>query len=99
MPLSFFLCGNGSRYSDDLWQKAAHPAEAGEGLMVRSLGSGANGIGYYMYHGGITPQGKKGFFSDEPSGVPKMSYDFQVLSENSDIRALLIIHCALFIIL
>lgn len=53
------------------------PAEAGEGLMVRSLGSGANGIGYYMYHGGITPQGKKGFFSDEPSGVPKMSYDFQ----------------------
>lgn len=53
------------------------PAEAGEGLMVRSLGSGANGIGYYMYHGGITPRGKQGFMSDEASGVPKMSYDFQ----------------------
>lgn len=53
------------------------PTEAGEGLMIRSLGSGANGIGYYMYHGGITPQGKRGFLSDEPSGVPKMSYDFQ----------------------
>lgn len=53
------------------------PAEAGEGLMIRSLGSGANGIGYYMYHGGITPQGQNGFGSDEPSGVPKMSYDFQ----------------------
>lgn len=75
------------------------PAEAGEGLMVRSLGSGANGIGYYMYHGGITPQGKKGFFSDEPSGCQRCLTIFRLLSENSDIRALLIIHCALFIIL
>lgn len=73
------------------------PAEAGEGLMIRSLGSGANGIGYYMYHGGITPQGKRGFFSDEPSGVPKMSYDFQApISEfgktRSSYHSLRIIH-------
>ncbi len=54
-------------------------AEAAEALMVRSLGSGANGIGYYMYHGGSTPLRKDGigFFSDEPMGVPKISYDFQ----------------------
>ncbi len=52
-------------------------ADAAEALMLRSLGSGANGIGYYMYHGGTTPRGKYGFFSDEPMGVPKMSYDFQ----------------------
>lgn len=54
-------------------------AEAAEALMVRSLGSGANGIGYYMYHGGSTPkQGNGvGFFSDEVMGVPKISYDFQ----------------------
>lgn len=53
-------------------------AEASEALMLRTLGSGANGIGYYMYHGGLTPQRKGGgFFSDEPMGVHKISYDFQ----------------------
>lgn len=53
-------------------------AEASEALMLRTLGSGANGIGYYMYHGGLTPRRKDGgFFSDEPMGVPKISYDFQ----------------------
>lgn len=53
-------------------------AEASEALMLRTLGSGANGIGYYMYHGGLTPRKKDGgFFSDEPMGVPKISYDFQ----------------------
>ena len=54
-------------------------AEAAEALMVRSLGSGANGIGYYMYHGGSTPKQNNGvgFLSDELMGVPKISYDFQ----------------------
>ncbi len=54
-------------------------ADAAEALMVRSLGSGANGIGYYMYHGGSTPKQEDGvgFLSDEPMGVPKISYDFQ----------------------
>ncbi|MDR0894417.1 MAG: beta-galactosidase [Prevotellaceae bacterium] len=52
--------------------------EASEALMLRTLGSGSNGIGYYMYHGGLTPQRPGGgFFSDEPMGVPKISYDFQ----------------------
>ena len=54
-------------------------AEAAEGLMVRTLGSGSNGIGYYMYHGGSTPKqiGGVGSFNDEPMGMPKISYDFQ----------------------
>lgn len=54
-------------------------AEAAEALMIRTLGSGSNGIGYYMYHGGSTPKMKDdiSFFSDEPMGVPKISYDFQ----------------------
>jgi len=52
--------------------------EAAEALMVRTLGSGANGIGYYMYHGGLNPQTKDGlFYSDEPMGIPKISYDYQ----------------------
>ena len=54
-------------------------AKAAEGLMVRTLGSGSNGIGYYMYHGGSTPKqiGGVGSFQDEPMGMPKVSYDFQ----------------------
>lgn len=54
-------------------------AEAAEGLMVRTLGSGSNGIGYYMYHGGSTPKQMcgTGSFNDEPMGMPKVSYDFQ----------------------
>lgn len=75
------------------------PAEAGEGLMVRSLGSGANGIGYYMYHGGITPQGKGVSLVMNLQGCQRCLMIFKLLSENSDIRALLIIHYALFIIL
>lgn len=52
--------------------------EAAEALMLRTLGSGANGIGYYMYQGGLTPQTDDGiFFSDEPMGIPKISYDYQ----------------------
>lgn len=54
-------------------------AQAAEALMVRTLGSGSNGIGYYMYHGGSTPKqiGGVGSFQDEPMGMPKVSYDFQ----------------------
>ncbi|MEJ7831111.1 MAG: beta-galactosidase, partial [Segetibacter sp.] len=46
-----------------------------DAMINRCLGSGANGLGYYMYHGGTTPRGESNFFSDE--GVPKTSYDFQ----------------------
>lgn len=49
------------------------PARSLEALIVRVLGSGANGVGYYMFHGGATPLG----FSDEAVGVPKINYDFQ----------------------
>ncbi len=54
-------------------------AEAAEALMVRTLGSRANGIGYYMYHGGSTPNQNNGvgFFSDDGMGMPKISYDYQ----------------------
>lgn len=53
--------------------------KAAEALMVRTLGSGSNGIGYYMYHGGSTPlrSDSIGSYNDEPMGMPKISYDFQ----------------------
>ncbi len=52
-------------------------AHAIESLVVRELGSGANAVGYYMFHGGATPRNQSAFLSEEPSGVPKISYDFQ----------------------
>lgn len=73
-------------------------AKAAEALMVRTLGSGANGIGYYMYHGGSTPKmGPTAFFSDEPMGMPKISYDFQAplgefSLEHGSYRALRLLH-------
>lgn len=48
-----------------------------DAMVNRCLGSGANGVGYYMYHGGTTPRGDEYFFSDEAYGLPKTSYDFQ----------------------
>lgn len=73
-------------------------AKAAEALMVRTLGSGANGIGYYMYHGGSTPKMRPtAFFSDEPMGMPKISYDFQAPLgefglEHGSYRALRLLH-------
>lgn len=73
-------------------------AKAAEALMVRTLGSGANGIGYYMYHGGSTPKmGPTAFFSDELMGMPKISYDFQAPLgefglEHGSYRALRLLH-------
>lgn len=54
-------------------------AEAAEALTLRMLGSGSNGIGYYMYHGGSTPKqiGGVGSLNDEPMGMTKVGYDYQ----------------------
>lgn len=74
-------------------------ARAAQALMIRTLGSGCNGIGYYMYHGGSTPLRADGIGSnqDEPMGMPKISYDFQAPLgefglENESYRYLRTIH-------
>jgi hypothetical protein len=46
-------------------------------LMVRIIGSGSNGIGYYMYHGGSTPTFDGKFYNEEVNGLPRINYDFQ----------------------
>ena len=56
-------------------------------MINRFLGSGANGIGYYMYHGGSTPRGERNYFSDMAIGCPIISYDFQApIGEFGEIR-------------
>jgi beta-galactosidase len=46
-------------------------------LMIRIIGSGSNGIGYYMYHGGTTPSFNGKFYNEEVNGIPRKNYDFQ----------------------
>ena len=53
------------------------PYESVNPLMVRIIGSGSNGIGYYMYHGGSTPQFDGKFYNEEVNGLPRVNYDFQ----------------------
>ena len=58
-----------------------------DALINRCIGSGANGVGYYMYHGGSTPKGQHYYFSDEAYGLPKISYDFQApIGEYGQVR-------------
>lgn len=58
-----------------------------DAMINRCLGSGANGIGYYMYHGGSTPKGEGYYYNDEAYGLPKISYDFQApIGEYGQVR-------------
>lgn len=45
-------------------------------MMVRTVGSGTNGLGFYMYHGGTTPS-VGNFFMAEGAGLNNKSYDYQ----------------------
>ncbi|MGB3007156.1 MAG: beta-galactosidase, partial [Chitinophagaceae bacterium] len=58
-----------------------------DAMINRCLGSGANGVGYYMFHGGSTPRGKNNFMNDEAYGLTKISYEYQSpLGEYGQIR-------------
>lgn len=58
-----------------------------DAMINRCIGSGGNGVGYYMYHGGSTPKGNHYYFSDEAYGLPKISYDFQApIGEYGQVR-------------
>ena len=52
------------------------PGESFLPLMVRTVGSGTNGLGFYMYHGGTTPSIGNYYFS-EGAGLSNKSYDYQ----------------------
>ena len=50
------------------WRRVTPPDASAEAMVVRALGSGSNGVGYYMYQGGTTPRNENGFQSDHPMG-------------------------------
>lgn len=52
-----------------------------EAMSMTKLGSGANLLGYYMYHGGTNPKGKLTSLQESretgyPNDLPECSYDF-----------------------
>ncbi|WP_042196065.1 beta-galactosidase [Paenibacillus camerounensis] len=51
------------------------PAESVEAMTLVKLASGSNMLGYYMYHGGSNPAGKKTYMNEY--SLPKISYDYQ----------------------
>lgn len=53
------------------------PQESLAPLIVRTLGSGSNGIGYYVYHGGSTPFMHGRFYSDVAKNKPRISHEQQ----------------------
>lgn len=51
-------------------------------MAYTKVGSGANLLGYYMFHGGTNPYGKYFYLNETkdtgyPNDLPKMTYDFQ----------------------
>lgn len=62
------------------------PYESVGALAQVKVGSGCNFLGYYMYHGGTHPRGKKVEYLNE-CAVPKFSYDYQApIGEFGQIR-------------
>ena len=61
-------------------------------MLPVQIGSGVNLYGYYMFHGGTNPEGKRttlheGQRTGYPTDVPVKSYDFQtLLSEFGEVR-------------
>jgi len=61
-------------------------------FVLCKLGSGANLLGYYMYHGGANPEGKLSTLQESqatgyPNDLPVISYDFQApLGEFGQVR-------------
>ncbi len=60
-------------------------------IAICKLGSGANGLGYYVYHGGVNPVGETTMQESQKTGYPNdlpiISYDFQApIGEAGQIR-------------
>ena len=51
------------------------PPESVEAMHVTFLGKSTNLIGYYVYHGGSNPVGKRSYLNEHR--CPRISYDFQ----------------------
>jgi beta-galactosidase len=71
----YACCELGSGIQITYHHRPLVPAACVEAMAVVALGSGANIVGYYMYHGGSQPVGRHGYMNEFT--VPRISYDFQ----------------------
>jgi beta-galactosidase len=82
----YVCCELGGGIQMTYYHRPTVPPECVQALAVVALGSGANWLGYYMYHGGSNPVGKHCYLNEHT--VPRISYDFQApLREFGQINA------------
>ncbi|MBQ9939642.1 MAG: beta-galactosidase [Oscillospiraceae bacterium] len=87
----FFTCELGGGNQISYHRRPMLNSKDVEALAICKLGSGANLLGYYMYHGGLNPKGKTYMQESKATGYPNdyplISYDFQSpLGDNGQIR-------------
>jgi len=78
----FLTAEVGGGIEDTYYRRPVLPSSDVAATIPVMLGSGANLLGYYMYHGGENPDGKKTTLQESqrtgyPTDVPLKSYDFQ----------------------
>jgi hypothetical protein len=78
----FFTCELGAGMMPSYHRRVFMYPEDTESLALCKLGSGANLLGFYMYHGGQNPQGKLTYLNETQAtgywnDLPVKNYDFQ----------------------
>lgn len=67
----------GASVMEDYDSRPHVPMQSLAPLIIRTLGSGSNGIGYYTFHGGSTPFMHGKFYSDVAKQKPRISHEQQ----------------------
>ncbi len=82
----FVCCEMGGGMANYYKYRFQLPFESVEALANIKTASGCNFLGYYMFHGGTNPKGKRVPYLNE-CALPKMSYDYQAaVGEYGQIR-------------
>jgi hypothetical protein len=72
-PYAYSELGSGTQMTYP--HRPVAPPECVQAQTIVALGSGTNWLGYYMYHGGSNPTGRRFYLNED--AVPRISYDFQ----------------------
>lgn len=82
----YLCCEMGGGMTCCYYYRFILPFESVDAMANIKLASGCNMLGYYMYHGGTNPTGRRTTFLNEGQ-VPKLSYDYQAaLGEYGQVR-------------
>ena len=82
----YACCEMGAGMMCCYYYRFVYPFKSVDALANIKLGSGCNFLGYYMFHGGTQPRGKRGEYMNEAQ-VAKISYDYQAaLGEFGQLR-------------